>query len=69
MKQFMQQIGQRATIYWLFIFLVLFLVLAAMGAQTAISQEDVKETNRQLKRIADSLEVISGQRGAWKLPR
>lgn len=33
------------------------------------SERQAQESNRQLKRIADSLEIIAGQRSGWKLPK
>ena len=43
--------------------------MQATGANEAASRQQVDEMNKQLKRIADSLEIISGQRNGWKLPK
>jgi len=67
MKRFMNVVGPLWTKYALVAGIVVFIILAAMGAPP--TDKDLQETNRQLQRIADSLEIISGQHSGWKLPK
>jgi hypothetical protein len=54
------------------IWIVIVIVLLCLGATSNHDAEIVKalnEQNRQLARIATSLEKISGQQPGWKLPK
>lgn len=58
--------------YWVWVAVLVFISLAVMGGSVITPDANTKqleETNRQLKRIADSLEIISGQRSGWKIPK
>lgn len=59
--------------YWVWAAVLVFITLAVMGGSTVTqdttTSKQLEETNRQLKRIADNLDIISGQRSGWKLPK
>jgi outer membrane lipoprotein-sorting protein len=48
--------------------ILLFLVTGSSSSDREVARA-LQQQNQELKRIASSLEIISGQRGNWKLPQ
>jgi hypothetical protein len=62
--EFVNELAIATSKYWLIAAATAFIVFAAIGSPTGNSptEAQLRETNAQLRRIADSLEIIAGTR-------